>query len=131
MTDKVAALAVAEEVQMDSAQLRRIVTELGEVAGESVIQLALEQMAMTARTLCDLAQQGCEGQVIAQAEKLSRMAWQLGLVSLAGVAVDVADCAKRGDAVALGATAARMLRLANVSLTGIWDCDWNADSGGG
>ena len=40
---------------------------------------------------------------------------------LAGVAIDVADCARRNEAVALTATLARAVRVANRSLTEIWD----------
>ncbi|HMR37496.1 MAG TPA: hypothetical protein PJ999_14635, partial [Paracoccus sp. (in: a-proteobacteria)] len=54
-------------------------------------------------------------------QRLSRLAWQVGLVTLAGVAVDIADCAQAGDPVALQATLARMERVAKRSLTEIWE----------
>ena len=52
---------------------------------------------------------------------LSRLAWQVGLTSLAGVAVDVAACAERRDGIGLSATLAWLMRIGNRSLTEIWD----------
>ena len=117
----VAALAVAEPVSVDERRLQDIVNELGEVAAEGLIQLALEQMALAVHALQTDARSGNGFATIAQAQRLSRLAWQVGLVTLAAVAVDIADCARRGDAVALEATVARMVRVADRSLTEIWE----------
>lgn len=117
----VAALAMAEPVSVDERRLQDIVNELGEVAAEGLIQLALEQMALAVQALQTDARLGNRFAIAAQAERLSRLAWQVGLVTLAGVAVDIADCANRGDTVALQATVARMARVADRSLTDIWD----------
>ena len=76
---------------------------------------------VVSRDLLDSARRGDDGAIVGQAERLSRLAWQVGLVSLAGVAIDVADCARRNEAVALTATLARAVRVANRSLTEIWD----------
>lgn len=115
----VAALAVAEPVNFDKTRLQGIVNELGQVAAERLIQLALEQMAEAIEAL--RAETGGPEAVAAQAERLSRMAWQVGLVTLTGVAVDIADCARAKDPVALEATLARMDRVAKCSLTEIWE----------
>jgi hypothetical protein len=55
------------------------------------------------------------------ADQLSRLAWQVGLVTLAGVAVDVGSCAERQDRTGLAATASRLRRTGNRSLTQIWE----------
>ena len=52
---------------------------------------------------------------------MSRLAWQIGLLSLAGVAMDLGSTAERGDVPALAAIRARLLRVGNRSLTAIWD----------
>ncbi len=119
--NNVAALALAELVDVDERRLQDIVNELGEVAAEGLIQLALEQMALAVQSLRADAKSGNALVIAAQAERLSRLAWQVGLVTLAAVAVDIADCANRGDATALQATLARMGRVADRSLTDIWD----------
>lgn len=118
---KIAPLGVVEPIRVDAGRIQNIVNELGEVAAEGVIQMALEQMATSVEGLLDSAKRGDEDAIVAQAERLSRLAWQVGLVSLAGVAIDVADCARRNEAVALTATLARAVRVANRSLTEIWD----------
>ena len=118
---KIAPLGVVEPLRVDAGRIQNIVNELGEVAAEGVIQMALEQMATSVEGLLDSAKRGDEDAIVAQAERLSRLAWQVGLVSLAGVAIDVADCARRNEAVALTATLARAVRVANRSLTEIWD----------
>ncbi|MDO5605244.1 MAG: hypothetical protein Q4G25_08810 [Paracoccus sp. (in: a-proteobacteria)] len=120
MTD-IAPLAPQEAVRFDSGRVQDIVNELGETAAESVIQHALEQMAGAVALLQDATAAGNGHALIAQAERLSRLALQVGLVSLSGVAGDVAICARRGDPVALNATLARVVRIANRSLTEIWD----------
>lgn len=116
-----AALAIAEPVNIDARRVQAIVNELGEVAAEGLIQVALEQMALAVQALRRDVEGSDGPAIIAQAERLSRLAWQVGLMTLAGVAVDVADCARRGDPVSLDATLARLLRVANRSLTDIWD----------
>ena len=118
---KIAPLGVVEPIRVDAGRIQNIVNELGEVAAEGVIQMALEQMATSVEGLLESARQGDDAAIVAQAERLSRLAWQVGLVSLAGVAIDVADCARRNEAVALTATLARAVRVANRSLTEIWD----------
>ena len=117
----VAALAVAEPVSVDERRLQDIVNELGEVAAEGLIQLALEQMALAVHALQADARSGNNFATVEQAQRLSRLAWQVGLVSLAGVAVDVGSCAERQDRTALAATSARLHRIGNRSLTEIWE----------
>lgn len=117
----VAALGMAEPVRVDAGRVRHIVDELGENAAKGLIEMALEQMAIAVTALQREADGGDAVRIAAKAERLSRLAWQVGLVSLARVADDVAACARRTDAVALAATLARAVRVANRSLTEIWD----------
>ena len=115
----VAALAVAEPVSIDETRLQGIVNQLGDAAAGGLIRLTLEQMALAVQAL--RVEAGGPDAVAIQAQRLSRLAWQVGLVTLAGVAVDIADCAQAGDPVALQATLARMERVAKRSLTEIWE----------
>lgn len=114
-------LPVEEEVNIDQHRLTEIVTELGEPAAYDLIGAALEQMAIGLRqTLC-AARTDDLAQIVTHADRLSRLAWQVGLVTLAAVAVDVGRCAERCDCHALPAVLARLERIANRSLTRIWD----------
>lgn len=114
-------LAVQEPVRIDARRLAEIVNELGEAAAQAIICAALEQMATALAATRDAALAGDTAELSERAEQLSRLAWQVGLPSLAGVAVDVMDCAERRDATGLAATLARMMRIGNRSLTEIWD----------
>lgn len=122
MMAQVTALAVDEAIRVDARRVGDIVNELGESAAENVIVMALEQLAAllmqveAALAVEDLAEAS------AMAERLSRLAWQIGLPSLAGVAVDLATCAERRDMAPLAAIRARLTRVGNRSLTEIWDC---------
>lgn len=118
---QIMALAVSEPVRVDSRRLGDIVTELGETAAQNVIGLALEQLA-GALTAADKAIRSADlPEAARQCDLLARLAWQIGLLSLAGVAMDLGCCADRGDPVAIGAVHARLMRVGNRSLTAIWD----------
>ena len=43
MMSKIAPLGVVEPIRVDAGRIQNIVTELGEVAAEGVIQMALER----------------------------------------------------------------------------------------
>lgn len=118
---KVARLAVEESVSIDMHRLEEIVRELGENTASQVINAALEQLALALTHTLAAAERGGLADVVAGADRLSRLAWQVGLVTLAGVAIDVGSCAERRDAGALAATVARLRRIGNQSLTQIWD----------
>jgi hypothetical protein len=118
---QISALAVSELVRVDNRRVADIVAELGETAAQHVIELALEQLA-TALTAVDAALKRRDlAQAMAHAERMSRLAWQIGLLSLAGVAMDLGSTAERGDHAALAAIHARLMRVGNRSLTAIWD----------
>lgn len=119
---QVTALAVNEAIQVDARRVGDIVNELGEMAAQNVISLALEQMAVSLTAVEQALDRDDHADAIAHAERLSRLAWQIGLPSLAGVAVDVASCAERGDLTSLNAVRARLSRVGNRSLTEIWEC---------
>ena len=118
---KLTVLAVQEPVQGDPRRLGEIVDELGETAAHDVICIALEQLAQALADARRAAMAGDMAALTAGAELLSRLAWQIGLTSLAAVAVDVAICAERRDGTGLSATLARLMRIGNRSLTEIWD----------
>lgn len=118
---QVTALAMEEAVLVDARRVSDIVNELGEYAAQNVIGLALEQMAVLLTGIESSLQQDDLAAAVQQAERLSRLAWQVGLSSLAGVAVDLASCAERQDLGALTAVRARLARVGNRSLTEIWE----------
>lgn len=114
-------LGVQEPVRVDAHRLGEIVGELGESAAQTIICAALEQLAAALAAARETAMAGDMEGLSERAELLSRLAWQVGLPSLASVAIDVVTCAERGDNTALAATLARLMRIGNRSLTEIWD----------
>ena len=114
-------LTMTDRVQIDSRRLAEIVDELGETAAHDVLTMALEQLARALDDMRVAARQGDGAALTMRAEMLARLAWQLGMTSLAGVAVDVAVCAERRDDIGLAATLERLMRIGNRSLTEIWD----------
>ena len=118
---QISALAVPEAVRVDSRRVAEIIAELGETAAQHVVGLALEQLAAALTAVDAALQAGDLAQAVADAERSSRRAWQIGLLSLAGVAMDLGSAAERGDQAALAAIRARLMRVGNRSLTAIWD----------
>lgn len=118
---KIAILSMNDAIRIDLQRLEQIVRELGEDCAAQVIGAALEELARALRRTVLAAQERDLGAVVNHADQLSRLAWQVGLVTLAGVAIDVGACAERRDATALGSTVARLERIGNRSLTQIWD----------
>ncbi|MDB6178104.1 hypothetical protein PAF17_11415 [Paracoccus sp. Z330] len=114
-------LAMTEPVKVDSRRVGDIVSELGETAAENVIGIALEQLALALQATEAALDADDLAQTVAHADRLSRLAWQIGLLSLAGVAMDLGTCAERRDLWALAAVRARLKRVGNRSLTAIWD----------
>lgn len=121
MTGNIASLAIDESVRIDGRRMNEIVAELGSVAAENVISMALEQLAKALERIRAAASRHDLGEVAHHADRLSRLAWQLGLTSLAGVAVDVCSCIDTGDVIGAEATMARLLRVGSRSLTDIWN----------
>ena len=114
-------LAMQEPVQVDVRRLGEIVNELGESAAQTIICAAMEQLAAALAGAREAAMAGDMARLAERAELLSRLAWQVGLPGLAGVAVDVLACAERRDATGLAATLARLMRIGHRSPTEIWE----------
>lgn len=118
---QVTTLAMWEQVRVDTRRVAGIVNELGETSARNVIELALEQLAAKLTAVDQALDRGDLAQAAADADRVARLAWQIGLLSLAGVAMDLGSCADRGDRVALAAVQSRLMRVGNRSLTAIWD----------
>ena len=119
--NQVTNLALNEPVRVDARRVGDIINELGEIAAQNVIGLALEQLAGALGGVDLAVSLGNLADTVMHADQLSRLAWQVGLTSLSGVAVDLGNCAERRDLTSLAAVRARLLRVGNQSLTQIWD----------
>jgi len=119
--EQVTALKPGERVRLDTARIETLYRKLGERGAEDVVCRALEEIAARLAEAegdyragrFDRMRKGCRG--------LVGMADEVGLPLMARVARDVTACIDTGDATALAASFARLLRIAERSLCEIWD----------
>jgi len=120
------ALDHEEGVRLDAVRLVKLVTELGDRGAETMVSNTMEHMAMLLAEMEEQYVGGDTRELCRSARRLSRLAEAVGMTTLARVAGDVDACAGRNDMVAFAATWARLLRIAERSLTAIWDMPGNA-----
>ena len=119
--EQVTALKPGERVRLDTARIETLYRKLGERGAEDVVCRALEEIAARLAEAerdyraarFDRMRKSCRG--------LVGMADEVGLPLMARVARDVTACIDAGDANALAASFARLLRIAERSLCEIWD----------
>ena len=113
----VVALRPNDRVRQDAEPIASLYRNLGTVSAGQVVTRALGEVA--------LAMSGMAAQVRAhdlrdlsrQLRRLQRMSENLGMVSLGTVAGDVRECLERAEATAFAAVWARLLRVAERSLS--------------
>lgn len=119
--EQVTALQPAERVRLDADRLESLYMKLGARGAEDVVCRALEEIAARLAR----AERDYRGNRFAGMRKRCRglvgMAEEVGLPLMARVARDVTACIDAGDGTGLGATFARLLRIAERSLCEIWD----------
>jgi hypothetical protein len=117
MTAEVVAFRPQEHILQDSAPIALMYRTMGTRAAEEVVTRALGELALTLAGLHSALAEPGAAEVSRPLRRAQRMAEQLGMVSLGAVAADLRHCLDRGDPVALGAVRARLLRVAEASLT--------------
>lgn len=117
----VRSLCHEEGVRLDAARLAAMVVAMGENAAERTMCRAMEDMALILAEMERHYREGETAVICRCARRLSRLAGEVGMSTLARVASDVALCAGRGDMVAFAATRDRLQRIADRSLTAVWE----------
>ncbi len=110
-----------EKVQMDAEKVTKLFARLGDGAAEEAICRAMEELAARLMAAQTALVTGDMVRVAKAARGMIGIAEEVGLVSLARVASDVAFCAGERDPAAAAATLARLERVGDKSMTGIWD----------
>lgn len=110
-----------EGVRLDPQPLAVMQNDMGAQAAEAVLRRAMRELAL--RLECIERREGIETMAdLAQAARDVRaIAQEVGMTSLAGVALDVAETASRCDVPAAAATAARLARVGDHSLLAAWE----------
>jgi hypothetical protein len=114
---KVTALTPREVVRQDVEAIAVIYRNLGAPTGEKMVTRALGELALTMARLAETVRSQDLRDVADHLVRLSRLADDLGLVSLAAVARDSRLCLERADSTGFAAVWARLVRVAERSLS--------------
>lgn len=110
-----------EQIVLDQDRLGALYSELGPAGAEDVVCRAMEELAQRLARCNTLYHDGDSTGLRKNTRSLIAIAEQVGMFTLAKVAVDVTDCIDRADEVALAATLSRLIRTGEHSLTAVWD----------
>jgi hypothetical protein len=110
----VLALVPKERLRQDAEPIAAIYRNLGTQAAEQVVTRALAELALL---MAGVSQQVGMGDMDELSRHLRRMAQHLGMVSFATITGDARTCHDAGDATGFAAVWARLVRVAERSLT--------------
>ena len=113
----VVALCPPERVIEDDELIATIYRNLGSVSAEQVVTRALAELAMAMAGLAAQIRKHDLADVDRQLRRLQRMSENLGMVSLGLIAGDVRMTLARNDVTAFAAVWARLMRVAERSLS--------------
>ena len=114
---KVTTLAPREVVRQDVEAIAVIYRNLGAPTAEQMVTRALGELALTMAGIAEKVRAQDLRDLAHQLGRLKRLADDLGLVSLGLVAGDTRICLERADGTAFAAVWARLLRVAERSLS--------------
>jgi hypothetical protein len=114
---EVAVLHPHEVVRQDVEAVAEIYRNLGAPTAEQVVSRALGELALTMAGIVEKVRVQDLRDLSRQLSRLRRLAEDIGLVSLARVAGDAQACLERADSTAFSAVWARLLRVAERSLS--------------
>ena len=117
MSGNVTALRPKERVRLDAEPIAAIYRNLGTSSAEQVVSRALGELALTLAGLVEQVRQRELGDLGRGLRRLQRMADHLGMISLGLVAAETRICMDRSDATAFAAVWARLIRVAEASLS--------------
>lgn len=110
-----------ERVRLDQDRLADLYLQLGEAGAEDVVCRAMEELAVRLAHAARMYHQGQIPDLRKSVRSMAAISEQIGMQTLARVARDVTACIDAGDANAVAATMARLMRIAERSLTAVWD----------
>lgn len=111
------ALQPKENPQQNIDHIAAIYRNLGSQAAEQVVARALGELAMMMTNLAQQVAAHDLADLMRRLRRLDQMADNLGLVTLSQVAQDLAICLDRGEATAFSAVWARLMRVAEMTLS--------------
>jgi hypothetical protein len=117
MSGNVTALRPKEYVRLDAEPIAAIYRNLGTSGAEQIVTRALGELALTLAGLVEQVRRRELGDLGRGLRRLQRMADHLGMISLGLIAAEARICMDRSDATAFAAVWARLIRVAEASLS--------------
>ena len=117
MSGNVTALRPKERVRLDAEPIASIYRNLGTSSAEQVVSRALGELALTLAGLVEQVRRRELAELGRGLRRLQRMADHLGMISLGLIAAETRICMDRADATAFAAVWARLIRMAEASLS--------------
>lgn len=117
MMGEIATLRPREVVRQDVEAIAVIYRNLGAPVAEQMVTRALGELALTMAGIAEKVRAKELRDLARQLGRLRRLAADLGLLSLSSVAGDAKSCLERADGTAFSAVWARLLRVAERSLS--------------
>lgn len=114
-------LVVTETIKVDKRRIQDFIMELGEDSASRVVQRATHRLQCNLKAIERAVLQLELKKMASHAEKLSRLAWQIGLVSLSNVATDLGNCAEQDNMEGVLVVNERMMRVGQQSLALLQD----------
>jgi hypothetical protein len=115
--ENVFVLQPKDKVRHDAGPISTIYRNLDTASADQVVTRALGELALSMSGLADQVRLRDLTDLNRQLRRLQRMAENLGMVSFEQVCGDVRNCLDSGDVTAFAAVWARLLRVAERSLT--------------
>ncbi|MDP4032259.1 MAG: hypothetical protein Q8P60_05290 [Pseudorhodobacter sp.] len=115
--DNVVTLRPLERLRQDAEPIATIYRNLGTDSAEQVVTRALGELALTMAGLASQVRAHDLADLSRHLRRLQRMSENLGMVSLGLVAADLRCCLDCGDSTAFSAVWARLIRIAERSLS--------------
>ncbi len=106
-----------DKIRHDAEPITTIYRSLDTASADQVVTRALGELALSMAGLADQVRAHDLTDLSRQLRRLQRMAENLGMVSFSQVCGDVKGCVEHGDVTAFAAVWARLLRVAERSLT--------------
>jgi hypothetical protein len=113
----VTALRPRDVVRTDVEAITLIYRNLGAPVAEQMVTRALGELALAMAGIVEKVRSQELRDLARQLGRLQRLAGDLGLISLSSVASDAKTCLERADSTSFAAVWARLLRVAERSLT--------------
>lgn len=110
-------LTPREVVRQDVEAIAEIYRNLGAPVAEQLVTRALGELALTMAGIAEKVRKHELRDLVRHLTRLQRLADDIGLVSLGVVAGDAGSCLARGDPTGFSAVWARLVRVAEASLT--------------